>query len=301
MKLVWLVCLLLAASPLASAQKREYQELQRDIASLQDQVRTLQRAVDEKMAELKVLVQQAVDSGGKTNTSVAVLDSALRERLKEQEKLVVAPVAGIGAKVDQMASEFAFLRSSIEDLNSRMGKLEQRIVDLGNAVKVMQSPAPPPSTSSVTGAPDAPPPAGVSAAALYANAMRDKDAGNYDLALQQFTDYLRYFGGTDTAPNAQFYVGEISYNRKDYPAALKAFDMVLEKYPENNNKRLDALFMKGRSLVQLRERDNGAECFRQVIKISPNSELANKAAAQLRALGLPANASPRRVVKGKKR
>jgi TolA-binding protein len=277
---------LLVVSPLLCfGQRKEYVELQRDVALLQDQVRTLQRTVDEKMAALTILVQQSLDSINKLNTSVAVLDAGVRDRLKEQASSLVAPVASIGAKVDTMASEFQSVKTSIEDMNSRLGKVQQQIVDLNNAVKVIQAPPPPPPATPGGSAAPAGPPTGLSAEALYANAMRDKDGGNYDVALQEFNDYLKFFGATETAPNAQFYIGEICYRRGDLTAALTAFDAVLEKYPQNN-KTLDAMYMKGQTLVKLGERNKGADEFRELIRTSPSSELAARAKAELKKLGL---------------
>jgi TolA-binding protein len=276
---------------LGTAQRKEYIDLQREVAQLQEQVRTLQRTLDEKTAELKVLTQQALDNLAKTNTAVAVLDAGVRDRLKEQAASLVGPVATIGTKVDQMASEFQGLKIAVEDVNARLGKLERQVVDLGNTIKVLQTPAPPPA------GPGTPPP-GVSADSLYANAMRDKDGGNYDLALQGFTDYLKYFGNTDSAPNAQFYIGDIHYRRGDLDEALRAFDMVLEKYPENN-KTLDAMFMKGLTLVKSGERNRGADEYRALINRAPSSELAAKARAELRRLGLSVSPSSKRTVKKK--
>jgi len=286
-----LVALLAVLALTSPAQRKEYVELQREVAQLQEQVRTLQRALDEKMVELKILAQQTLDNTAKANTAIAVLDAGVRDRLKEQAASLVGPVASIGAKVDQMAGEFQSLKTAVEDMTTRLGKLERQLVDLGNTIKVLQTPAPPP------GGPTAPP-AGVSAESLYANSMRDKDGGNYDLALQGFTDYLKYFGNTDTAPNAQFYIGEIHYRRGDLDAALRAFDIVLEKYPENN-KTLDAMFMKGLTLVKMGERNQGAEEFRALIKTAPKSELAAKAAAEIRRLGLSVTPPSKRAPKKK--
>jgi len=274
--------LCVALAGMLRAQSREIRELQRDVALLSDQLRQTQRSLDENMAALKVLVQQAVDGVGKLNTTVAVLENNVRERLREQEKSLVQPVATASSKVDQMAIEFQALREAISDLSARMGKLEQRMVDLSNTVKVLQAPPAPPALTS------AGPPPGVTAEGLYASAMRDKDAGNYELALQEFTDYLKFFGNTDTAPNAQYHMGEIYYNRGEYEAALRAFDLVLEKYPENVKTR-DAMYMKGQTLLKMGERTKAAEEFRSLIARWPNSELAAKARARLKELGLPAS------------
>lgn len=282
MKRSRLVFVLLVVTPvLCFGQKKEILELQRDMALLQQDVRALQRSMDENMAALKVLVQQAVDSVAKLNTTVAVLDNTLRERLREQEKVLVNPVATVSSKVDQMSTDFQALRDSVADMNARMGKLEQRIIDLGNKITVIQAPPAPPPGTGASG-----PPPGVSAEGLYASAMRDMDGGSYDLALQEFNDYLKYFGTTETAPNAQYYIGEIYFKRGDLESALKAFDMVLERYPENT-KTLDAMYMKGQTLVKMGERTKGAEEFREIIARRPSSELAAKARARLRELGLP--------------
>lgn len=273
---------LLLVPALAFGQKQEVRELQRDVAVLQDQVRSLERSFNEKVGSITTLLQQAIDSINKLNTNMAVLDAALRDR----EKNIAAPMGAVGTKVDQMANEFQFLRTTIEDLNGRMGKLERQLVDMNNTMKVIQAPpsAPPPSGPSMA---SGGPPAGVSADALYANAMRDKDSGNYDLALEGFENYLKFFGNTDTAPNAQFYIGEINFLRKQYDDALGAFDAVLERYPDNN-KTLDALYMKGRALVLTGQKTAGAEEFREVIARAPRSALAQKSRDELKKLGLSA-------------
>jgi len=277
MRVAFVVFLL---APLSFGQKREYVELQRDVAALQDQVRSLERSFNERMGSVTTLVQQSTDSINKLNTAMAVLDSSLRER----ESKLSAPLTSVGAKVEQMSSEFQAVRVSIEDLSARLGKLERGLVDLGNVIKTITAPPvpPPPAAGGGTSAP----PQGLSAETLYANAMRDKDGGNADMALQEFADYLKYYRDTDTAPNAQYYLGEISYNRKDYDGALKAFDAVLEQFPESKNtKLLDAMFMKGRTLVLMGDKAGAIAEFRAVVKRAPTSELATKAKAQLASLG----------------
>ena len=55
--------------------------MQRDIAQLQDQVRTLQSGFDQKMAALQTLMQQALDAGNKANTTVSVLNASVTQTL----------------------------------------------------------------------------------------------------------------------------------------------------------------------------------------------------------------------------
>jgi tol-pal system protein YbgF len=279
-----IVSLLIA--PSVFAQKRETVELQRDLALLQDQVRSMQRSMDEKLGALTVMIQQTLDSSNKANTAVAVLESGIRDKMRDQEAKLVVPVTNVGAKVDSFSEEMKGLRGSMDDLNAKMGKMQAQLVDLGNAVKTLAAPPIPPPSAATT-APVAPtgPPAGLSAESLYNNAMRDRLGGNADLALAGFNDYLRYFGNTDLAPNSQYYIGELYYNKGDMDAALRAFDTVLEKYPDNN-KTPDAMFMKGKVLVKMSERDEAAKQFRDLRKRYPTHDLSAKALSELRAMGL---------------
>jgi tol-pal system protein YbgF len=277
-----------------SAASREIQELQRDVAQLQQDLKTLQRTFDEKIPSLTVLVQQALELSRETNKTLLSLDGRLQEQFRQQSKEVVAPIAGYGAKIDQLSGDFSQVRESMADVTTRMGKLEQQIMDLSNAVKTMPAPASPPppaggQANPATGSAAAAPPAGQ----LYDNAYRDMSGGKYDLALQEFTEYLKYYPNGPNAPNAQFYIGEIHAKQGEYETALQDFNLVLEKYPANN-KTADAMYVKGLTLVKMGKRTAGAAEFRQLIKDYPHTELATKAQAQLKTLGLSAATPPRR-------
>lgn len=277
---IWLLAFVLALP--GAAQKREVQDLQRDVALLQDDVKSMRKTLDESTTALRVLTQQILETVNKINTGLAVMDSSVRDRLKEQEKSVVAPVAGVGIKIDQMTTEFSFVKETVTEMNARMGKMERQVLDLGNTIKTLNAPPAPPqgSPTSSTGGGGAP---GVSSEQLYQNAMRDKSAGNLELALQQFAEYLRLFGSTASAPNAHYQIGEIYYQNGDFEPALKAFDMLLEKFPENNKTR-DAMYMKGMSLVKLGRRAEGARQFQELVEAYPSAEQATKAKAQLKSL-----------------
>ena len=295
---LFLLSVLFLSSIPVFSQKEKIAEIQRDILLMQDQIRALQRSQDEKMAAMQVMVQQILDSANKANTAVAVLDAAMRDRMKEQERLLVAPVAGLGAKVDTMSNDFGGVRESITDLSSRMGKLQNQIADINTAVKLIATPALPPPNP--TTAPNAAnpngAPAGVSAETLYNGAMRDKTAGNSDLAIEQFQNYLKWFGNTDLAPNAQYNIGEIKYLRGDLDGALMAFDTLLEKYPDNP-KTSDAMLQKGRALVKAGFKAEARQEFTSLIKKFPNHDNAAKAKTELAALNGPARPGARPATK----
>jgi tetratricopeptide (TPR) repeat protein len=168
---------------------------------------------------------------------------------------------------------------------------QEQLTDLNNAVKILQAPPPPPpaATGSATGS-GAPPTIDaptISATDLYADAQRDRSSGKLDLALNEFSDYLKLYGNTDLAANAQFYIAYIHYSQADYAYALREFDLVLENYPSDNTKIPDALYYKGMTLTRLGRRTAGAEEFKELYKRFPNHDLARQACSQLQSMGLP--------------
>jgi tol-pal system protein YbgF len=283
----------MALAPFAFGASKEIQELQRDVALLQDQVRTLQRAQDEKFAAMQALVQQTLDSVNRTNTALAVMENKFNDTMKQQQLSVSQPVASVGQKLDQMAEDFRAVRESVLDMNTRMGKLDAKMADLQNLINTMQQQrvAPPPGSpnsgdlGTTTQAPTGPPP-GMQAGPSYTNAYRDYIGQKYDLAMQEFADYLKYFPKTDFAPNVQYYIGDIYYRKGDYDNSLQAFDAVLEQWSENS-KTPDAHFMKGMSLRKMEKRDAAAKEFRDVIAKYPDTEIAARSKEQLKQLGLP--------------
>src|SRR5580698_1826448 len=188
---------LLLSAPLFAATK-EQQEMQRDIAQLQDQVRTLQSTVDQQMAAMKTLIEQTLEAGNRNSQSVSALGAIVKDTLDRELREALRPIAGLTAKVDNLANDSSEVRSSLTDLNAQMNRVLQKLTDIDNAIKVLNVPAPPPPASQnpdavvpqTSGArPGAVPPAGT----LYGNANNDYASGKYDLAAGEFTDFVRAY------------------------------------------------------------------------------------------------------------
>jgi len=278
---------------LSAAASKEIVELQRDVAQLQDQVRTLQSAFDTKMATLTTQVQQAADAATRTSTALAGLQGAIQEQLREQGKQIMAPVVNLNTKIDEMTTAFQQVQNGMADVTTRLGNLEQQMKDLSNQVRTINSPAAAPPTGGATSSPGASSIPPVDGKTLWANADRDRLGGKSDLALQEYQQYLKYFSDGPFAPNAQFWIGYIYYTQGDYEDALKAFDNVLAQFSPNS-KTPDAYLWKGTTLVKLGHRTEGAKEFRQLIKLYPGSEASTKARAQLKQLGLLSSAPARK-------
>jgi TolA-binding protein len=270
-----LMCLLLPA--VAPAQKREITEMNRDVALLQEEIRNMKKADEDRFNSIDAALKKLLDEINSGNRQVTAQGLVLKDQMSRG---VVNQVSAVGTKVDALGEDFKFVKENVSEVIERLGKIEQKVMDLNTAIRTMQAPPAPPSEA---GAPASGPPPGTSADGLYKDALRDKLGAKYDLALDEFRNYVAWFGDSEYAPNAQYYIGEIYYNQKNFDAALKAFDAVIAL--PKNNKSMDAHFMKGRTLVRLGEKSEGAREFRAVVTAAPGTDVARRAQAELRDLG----------------
>jgi TolA-binding protein len=281
-------------APSLHAQKREdILSIQRDVAQLQDQIKQLQTSQDQKLAALESLIKQALDQSNQASASMTGLQRTLTDRLNDQQSKVAAPIAVLGTKVDQSSDDIRAVRENLAALTSRVANLDNKLSDISSAVRTLSQPPsapPPPSIGAPPAAGGAPiPPAGTSAESLWLNAFRDYSSGRDELAMMEFNDYLKYFPTAENAASAQYYVGQLYNRAKMFDDAVKAFDAVLERYPDNP-KTPDALYGKADALVHGGHRAEAAAEFKDFLARFPTHSLARNAQAQLRDLG-PASAA----------
>lgn len=251
-----LLVLALAATPafLSAQNKADLASIQRDIADLEDKVRQLTKSQDEKNAALTALMQQALDSSNRTAASFAGLQKSLTDAmnasLNEQQGKVVAPIAVLKTRVDEMAQDVNALRETVADLTSRFGKIESKLNDIYSAVTTPPVQPPPPAAvpqSPGTASVNPGVPAGISSVSLRQDAERDLNGANYTLALDEFNKYILYFPLDTYAPTAEFHIGDIYFRNEQYEDAAKAYDKVVEQFPKNE-KTVDAAYYKAVAL-----------------------------------------------------
>ena len=294
LQLVLLGCL---PAPSLLAQRREdILSIQRDVAQLQDQIKQLQSSQDQKLTALESLIKQALDQSNQASASMTALQRTLTDRLNDQQSKVAAPIAVLGTKVDQSSDDVRAVRENLAALSNRVANLDNKLSDISSAVRTLsqpQSAPPPPASGGPPAAGGAPvPPVGTSADSLWLNAFRDYSSGKDELAMMEFNDYLKYFPSAENAASAQYYVGQLYNRAKMYDDAVKAFDAVLERYPDNP-KTPDALYGKADALAHGGHRNEAAAEFKDFLARFPTHSLGRNAQAQLRDLG-PAAASRQR-------
>jgi tol-pal system protein YbgF len=278
----------------AVAVAREIIELQRDVTALLQGQKDMQTQMTQDHTVQKTLTEQASDNVNKLNSTMASLQKSVQD-----------VQANSGTRLDTMSTQVQGLSDNLEEIKSRIGKLNQQLVDLQNSVQSIDArlaggtpnaaPGGAPATS--PGAPPTPgtartPDAGPapSADTLYSNGLRDITSGKYDLARSEFQDYLRYYGDTDLASNAQFYLGEIAYSQKNYEVAVDEYDKILNNYPKSF-KLAPARLKKGMALIELGQKNSGVKELREVVKRYPGTEEERRARARLKDMGVSVTAT----------
>src|SRR5581483_4262795 len=133
-----------------------------------------------------------------------------------------------------------------------LARMQSTMDEIDKQVKVLSIPKvepPPPQPGDASAVAGNPQPSSnrptMGATPLYEQARSDYQNARYDLAVQGFTDFLRWYPENTLAPNAQFYIGMVHYTTRNYEQAASDFDAVLEHYNENP-KTGDAMLYKGR-------------------------------------------------------
>ena len=126
---------------------------------------------------------------------------------------------------------------------------------------------------------------------LYRQSFQILGQGKHDEAAEGFREFLRRFPNHDLADNAQYWLGECAYDRKDYSTAVREFRRVVERFPRGN-KVPDALLKVGFSYLALGSTDAGKQTLEQLVRSYPRHETAALATARLAELEHPGTALP---------
>src|SRR5579864_8969122 len=110
MSLSRITLVLFAAAPFAFGASKEIMELQRDVAMLQDQVRTMQKEFGDRLVATQTLVQSMVESVNRTNSMVDRMGDRFNDAIKQQQQGLSGSVSGVNQKLDQMSEDFRAVR-----------------------------------------------------------------------------------------------------------------------------------------------------------------------------------------------
>lgn len=282
----------IAAMP-AFAQRNEIIALQRDVAQLEEEVKNLQKANDEKLEQLRALMQQTVDASGKSASSVSALQRSVLDSLTDQQKRILEPLVDLRTKTSQISDDVGAIRENVADLQRRVNAMDSKLNDILTQVRVLATPpAPPPPAAGTPGTPQTSNlPDRITA---WENARRDYSGGNDNLAMQELVEYVKNFKDDANAPVAQYYIGMLYDKAGQYDDAAAAFDRVVEQFP-TNNKTCESAYRKGDELIKAGKKPEGRRALNDYLMMCPADDRVAQAKHQLSTLsGAPARGAAKK-------
>ncbi len=262
-----LAALSLATMP-AWGVSKEMVQLQTQVQQLQEQMTAMQRSFDERMGVMNNLVERDTDAVNKVAAAVTLLQSTLQKQQGDS-----------ASHVDQLSGQIQSLNDSLDELKARLAKVSKQLEDMQSTQQSTAATAAQQQAQQQAMA-AAPPPD-----VLYNNALRDYNGAKNDLAIQEFSDYIKFYPNTDLAGNCYFYLGEIQFRQGNYQQAAQNYDQVLQNFP-TGSKVASAQLKKGFSLIELGKQEDGVAELRHVIQRYPRSPEALQARERLRKLGV---------------
>jgi TolA-binding protein len=293
-----------AAVP-AHAASKEIVELQTQVQQLLDMVQRLQSTMDSRFGVMQHLAEQTADAANQVTSTV----SAVQQKLNAQNDAV-------NGKVDAVSGQVQSLNDSVDELKARITKLDKTVQDMQTQLQAMQT-----QMSQPQAAPGGAQPGGAqpgtnpgpgpgmgnnqpgmpaSNAAMSQQAPpleetlqsgeRDFNAGHFDVAAGEFQDVVHYYPLDDAAGTAQFYLGEMAYQKQDYAKAIDAYNAVLEGF-SGNAKAPAAQLHKGLALLAEDKKDAGVHELRLLIQRHPQTPEAARARTKLNGMGVKITAS----------
>ena len=235
--------------------------IERELAALREDVQVLQRqAYRDK--ENGITPASAQD--------VAVKMGAFDETLRQ----LVGHVDELEYKLKQLQEKMELMN---KDIDVRIKMIEGKPIEGGMgtvplaAAPKFQAPVASSAPKSIVGdsiakGDDLPAVKTESAEQIYQQGLDALNGGNPDLAEQKFTVVLTKFPDHKLAGNAQYWLGEAYYSKKDFAKGY-------QKY-KNGNKGADSLFKLGMSMKELGKKAEACAAFVSMPKEFPKAEAA---------------------------
>jgi tol-pal system protein YbgF len=260
--------ILLIGSPALAADKT-HQQMMAEIRMLQEQQQQLAQMIGGLADTLKTVTSRIDDQ-----------TSASRKAFADQKLLI-----------DGIAEGVRILREKSDDTNVRLSSMTQELESLRQTIASMPStgaspggvaPAVDPAAPPAPGG-DKPPVANVAPQKAYDAAFNDYTGGQYDLAIEGFSFYLKTFPRSDRADDAQLNIGNSYYALGNFRDAAGAFQKVISDYPQSDS--VPAAYYKlGLSYEGLKQPDLARRAYETVIKNHPNAMDAQLAKQRLDSL-----------------
>lgn len=212
-------------------------------------------------------------SSTQTQDNIVRLDSLYKLTIEEN----VRYQAELKAQLTEMIDRMGTIDGRLTDIERQLSELRDRgSVQTRTPIQPETTTAPATNTSSPQ----------IDQNKMFDNAFTDLKAGNYDLAILQFEEFIKQFPGTLRTDDAQYWLAECYYGKRDYAKAIPEFEKVEKQYVDSD-KLGPSLFKLARSFEETGNKVKACAVFKRIAKDFPDSFEARQAGDKIKDLQCP--------------
>ncbi len=260
-----------------SSQQKDLEKLQKDFKALQAEVPGESKKVQ---ADLLLRLENLQTEVRTLGTSIEEYKNLLKRPSKEMDQLrenIVLRTKALEDNEKTRQEKDKALEEKIKGVEERLKGLEGKIGQLASKQLELEGSIPGKEVSADV--------KGVSTRAgdLYKDAYETLQKGDGEGARRKFEAFLKQYPNTELSDNAQFWIGETYYLKKDYEKAVLEYEKVITKYPEGD-KVPAALYKQALAFLELGDKTNARNLLKKVIERYPSSDQAQMAKKKLEAI-----------------
>lgn len=213
------------------AQSRDQMQIMADMRILQEQVQQLRQAISQLAEQNKAIVAK-----------IDAQSEQARKNHADEQLLVKEMQRNIGTleeRLSQNTTQVGRLNGEVTALREGMTMLQQQQSQIMTQLTAVAPIGQPDTAGGGSGGGTANTQTGggsmpASPSAYYNAAMGQYTSGQYDLAVEAFTEYLQKFPKGPDAPNAQYFLGMAHMFQNQNADALKAFQAIVANHPTSD-------------------------------------------------------------------
>jgi tol-pal system protein YbgF len=275
----WIV-FLIGLSLFGCASSKDVRTLDKEMDKLYSQINALKRESDftkHDLADLRAENQRLKSDLSLRLENIQSEMQSLTTDIEEYKEMLRRPSKDTDRVRDEMEAR-------LKILEERRRNQEEKIKELEDRLKTPEPPAPkavePEKLASTKESPVELKGSSTGMGDLYRNAYETFHRGDLEGARGKFEAFLRQYPNTELSDNAQFWIGETFYLKKDYEKAIIEYEKAIVKYPEGD-KIPSAIFKQALSFLELNDKTNARSLFKRVIERYPRSDQAEMARKRL--------------------
>ena len=232
------------------------------LESLKTEVQTISAGIEEYKELLKKPSQEMERLRENISLRTKLLEDK-GQRFEEKDRTLEERIMGVEKRLKGLDEKIDRLDGKIERITSKQAEFEKSLPPPSSKESMIEG------KGTATGAAD-----------LYKDAYETFQKGNLEGARTKFEAFLKQYPNTKLSDNAQFWIGETYYLKKDYEKAILEYEKAIAKYPEGD-KIPAALFKQALAFLELGDKTNARNLLKRVIERYPHSEQAEMAKKRL--------------------